>query len=147
MWHSSGLVECYHKNECVAKHIKSNDPRGTTTEILHMPREHKEYALLTVDKMEKWSKAIGISTSKIVDLIIKDSSHKEIACRRSHGFLNLSKKYSELQLENACIYALNNGITKYEYIEGIIKHQALTVKTTPSSIPLHDNIRGADQYR
>lgn len=111
-----------------------------------MPKAHKEYALLTVDKMEQWSKAIGVSTSKIVDLIIKNSEHKEIACRRSNGFLNLSKKYSELQLENACIYALNNGITKYEYIEGIIKHHALTEKDNSSSIPLHDNIRGAAVY-
>lgn len=147
VWYSSGIVECYYKNECIAKHVKSNDPRGTTTETLHMPRPHKEYAALTVDKMEQWSKRIGVSTGKIVDLIIKDASHKEIGCRRSNGFLNLSKKYSELQLENACIYALNNGINNYEYIEGIIKHQALNENKSKSSvIPLHDNIRGSDWY-
>lgn len=146
VWHSSGLVECYHKNNCVAQHIKSNDSRGTTTDILHMPKAHKQYALLTVDKMQEWSKEIGVSTSKIVDFIIRSDNHKEIACRQSNGFLNLSKKYSELQLENACTYALNNGITKYEYIEGIIKHQALAIKDNSSSIPVHDNIRGADKY-
>jgi len=147
IWHSAGLVECYYKSECVAKHIKSNDPRGTTTDILHMPRAHKEYALLTVDKMEQWSKEIGVSTSKIVDLIIKASGHKEIACRRSNGFLNLSKKYSNQQLESACTYALSNGVNNYEYIEGIIRHQALSeVKLKSSAIPLHENIRGADQY-
>ncbi len=146
VWYSSGLVECYYKNECVAKHIKSNDPRGTTTDILHMPKAHKEYALLTVDKMKEWSKNIGISTSRIVDLIIEASSHKEIACRRSHGFLNLSKKYSESQLENACCYALNHGITKYEYIESIIKNQQIKNIANVSSIPEHENIRGANQY-
>jgi transposase len=147
VWHTSGIVECYYKNECVAKHIKSTDVRGQTTCSLHMPKAHKEYASLTVDKMQQWAKRIGISTSAIVDLIIDDAVHKEIACRRSNGFLNLSKKYSEIDLENACIYALNNGIRNYEYIEGIINHQSLLVKKSESSaIPLHENIRGADQY-
>lgn len=147
VWYTSSIVECYFKNECVAKHIKSNDPRGTTTDTLHMPKAHSEYASLTVNKMLGWSKQIGIATNEIVEIIIKLAPHKEIGIRRSHGFLNLSKKYSPLQLENACNYALHNGIRDYEYIEGIIKHIAMQVKARASSaIPLHENIRGSEQY-
>lgn len=147
VWYSASMVECYYKNECVAMHIKSNDPRGTTTKSEHMPRNHREYAALTVDKMMEWAAKIGISTSKIVEMIIKSTPHDEIGCKRSHGFLNLSKKYSELQLENACNYALLNGIRDYEYIEVLIKHEAAKVKAIPlSAIPLHENIRGSEEY-
>lgn len=147
VWYNTSIIECYYKNECVAKHVRSNDPRGTTTDVLHMPRAHREYASLTVDKMREWATKIGISTSEIVEIIIQSAPHDEIGCKRSHGFLNLSKKYSELQLENACNYALLNGIRDYEYIEGIIKHEAAKLKPIPLSvIPLHKNIRGSEQY-
>jgi hypothetical protein len=147
VWYSSNLVECYHKNECVAKHVKSNDPRGTTTKAEHMPRAHQEYASLTVDKMRSWAGGIGVATLEMVELIIKSAPHAEIACKRSHGFLNLSKKNSELQLENACAYALLNGIKDYEYIDGIIKQEATKkIEEPKSTIPTHENIRGFGQY-
>jgi hypothetical protein len=147
VWHTSAIVECSYKNECVAKHIRSTDPRGTTTCTEHMPRAHREYASLTVDKMSEWAQTVGVSTSVIVEMILNDAPHKEIGCKRSHGFLNLSKKYSDLALEAACVYALNNGIKNYKYIEVIIKHQAaLLMKEPESTIPLHDNIRGAEHY-
>lgn len=147
VWYTSGLVECYHKNECVARHIRSNEQRGKTTVTEHMTRAHREYAALTVDKMRHWAQEIGLSTSEIVELIIEESPHEEIGCRRSHGFLNLSKKYSNLQLEMACSFALSQGIKKYEYIESLIKHEMAATKSAPlSAIPLHDNIRGSEQY-
>ena len=147
LWYSSSLVEFYHKNECVAKHIRSNTQRSKTTRPEHMPRAHLEYAGLTVDKMREWSKTIGVSTNLIVELILKAAPHPEIGCRRSHSFLNLSKKYSELQLEEACNQALASGINNYEYIEIIIKQNLDSQLEQPvSAIPIHDNIRGSEQY-
>jgi transposase len=147
VWYTAGLVECFHNNICVAKHIRSNEQRSKTTVMEHMPRAHREYASLTVDKMQEWSQTIGTSTGLIVESIIKASPHPEIGCKRSHGFLNLIKKYSELQLESACSYALKNGIKNYEYIEIIIKQQISEQQHKPvSAIPEHENIRGSEQY-
>ena len=150
IWYNSNMVECYHNNTCVAKHQRSTDTRrGKTTESGHMPIAHKEYASLTPDKMRAWSKQIGISTAIMVEKILCDASHPEIGCKRSHGFLNLSKKYTVVQLENACHYALSQNIQHYEYIEVIIKQQLSTVTTdepTVSAIPIHDNIRGPEYY-
>jgi hypothetical protein len=97
--------------------------------------------------MLRWSNEIGVATSEMVAMIISLSPHKEIGIKRSHGFLNLSKKYSNLALEEACRYALCNGIRDHEYIESIIKHEAAKAKSCVSSaIPLHENIRGSEQY-
>ncbi len=145
VWYTASLVECFHKNVCVAKHIKSNKQRGKTTITEHMPRAHQEYASLTPDKMQKWAESIGVSTSIMVESILKDAPHPEIGCKRSHGFLNLSKTYSKAQLEMACTYALSKGINKYQYIEIIIKQQ-IPKQPFISAIPSHDNIRGEAQY-
>ena len=147
VWYTSGLVECYHKNVCIARHIRSNDQRGKTTVTEHMPRAHQEYAALTPEKMQQWAQTIGVSTGLVVASIIKAAPHAEIGCKRSHGFLNLSKKYSEVQLEDACGYALNNGISNYTYIEIIIKQQLEQQQVqAQSAIPVHDNIRGPEHY-
>lgn len=145
VWYTASLVECFHKNICVAKHIKSNKQRDKTTVTEHMPRAHQEYASLTPEKMQKWAASIGISTSTMVDIILKEAPHPEIGCKRSHGFLNLSKTYSKAQLETACTYALSKGINKYQYIEIIIKQQ-IPKQPFISAIPSHDNIRGETQY-
>ena len=113
MWYTSSMVEVYHQNVCIAKHIRSNNQRSKTTVTEHMPKAHQAYASLTPEKMQNWAHAIGASTDLIVASIIKSAPHPEIGCKRSHGFLNLSKKYSDVQLESACCYALNNGISNY----------------------------------
>src|SRR6185437_2413648 len=147
VWYTSGLVECYHENVCIAKHIRSNEQRNKTTVTEHMPRAHHEYASLTPEKMQNWAETIGASTGLMVASIIKAAPHPEIGCKRSHGFLKLSKKYSDSQLESACCYAQNNGIRNYAYVEIIIKQQILEQQVPPdSAIPLHENIRGSEQY-
>ena len=147
VWYTSGTVECYHKNICIAKHIRSNNQRGKTTVTEHMPRAHQEYASLTPEKMQQWAQTIGVSTGLVVLAIIKAAPHAEIGCKRSHGFLNLSKKYSDAQLEAACCYALSNCINNYAYIEIIIKQQLQQQQTQAvSAIPEHGNIRGPEHY-
>jgi transposase len=147
VWFTSGLVECYHKNICVAKHIRSNEQRSKTTELVHMPRAHREYAELSVDKIRIWALTIGDATAIVVESILNLAPHEEIGCRRSNGFLNLSKKYGIMELEIACQDALDNGNRNYEYIEILIKQQINKArKSQLSVIPLHDNIRGPHQY-
>ena len=147
VWYHSSLVEFHHNNVCVAKHIRNNKQRGKTTETAHMAPAHQKYAELTVEKMQAWGKTIGTATSSMVERIINNAPHHEIGCRRSHSFLNLSKKYSPEQLELACSYALANNIYHYDYIEPIIRHQINQgQKAEVSVIPVHSNIRGSDYY-
>lgn len=143
VWYNDSIVECYHNNICVAKHIRSNKVREKTTCNEHMPNNHKKYAELTPDKMLEWAKSIGEATLKFVESILKSAIHKDIGCRKSNGFLNLSRKYSNNQLESACIYAINNNITTSDYIEAIIKQQIEQLVQSPI---IHENIRGSEYY-
>lgn len=146
-WYTSNLVEFYHNNECVAKHIRSQRIRGKTTDNAHMAPAHKKYAELTPDKMLIWAEEIGKATVWMVKRIQANAPHQEIAYRRSHALLNLSKKYSNEQLEAACLYAQTNNIYHPEYIEPVIRQLMSTAdgQDTPT-IPLHGNIRGAEYY-
>lgn len=149
VWYNSNLVECYHNNICIAKHIRSTDTkRGKSTIRDHMPIAHKDYASINPDKVRSLAKDIGEATVTMVNYILHDAPHKEIGCKRSYGFLKLAKKYGAAQLESACQEALHKNIRHYEYIEVIIKTQSNTsiALRDVSTILLHDNIRGSEYY-
>lgn len=146
VWYNSNTVECYYQNQCVAKHIRSNVPMGQSTCIEYMPRSHKEYLALTPDRMLQWAANIGVATNLIIEDILSKAPHPDIGCRRSHGFLNLSKKYGNIHLELACDYAICNGIYDYKYIESIIKNKLVQNTATKTPVIVHGNIRGADYY-
>lgn len=147
VWYNNNTVECYYQNICVAKHIRSDKKLEHTTNSEHMPKEHREYASLTPDRMLQWSIGIGLATNLIVEDILNKSPHPEIGCRRCHGFLNLSKKYGNERLEKACDYAVCNGIFDYKHIEAIIKNN-LTMEDTgvQATTIYHSNIRGSEYY-
>lgn len=146
IWYSSNTVECYYQNKCIAKHIRSTEANGHTSNIEHMPPQHKQYLALTPERMLQWSASIGIATNLIVEDILNKAPHSEIGCRRSHGFLNLSKKYGSKQLELACDYAICNGIYDYKHIENIIKNNLIQNSINKTPVIHHSNIRGANYY-
>lgn len=147
VWYNNNTVECYYRNVCVAKHIKSDKPMEQTTNNEHMPKSHREYQSLNSNRMLQWSSSIGMATSLIVEDILNKSPHSEIGCKRCHGFLNLSKKYGNDRLEQACDYAICNGVFDYKHIEAIIKNNLLMEDDGLSSVTIyHSNIRGADYY-
>lgn len=139
LWYTANLVECYYKNICVAKHIRSYAKKTKTTIHEHMPIGHQKYAEMTPAKALESAKAIGIATSIIVEQIFTESPHPAIACRKSYGFLKLAKKYGNNALEDTCNYAINIGIYNYKNIEILLNKQL--VKPV-----MHCNIRGAAYY-
>lgn len=148
VWYNSNLVECYHNNICVAKHVRSSDTRrGKSTIREHMPIAHKEYISISPDKIKNLARDIGEATVTIVSYILQDAPHEEIGCKRSYGFLKLAEKYSATELESACHEALRKNIRHYEYIEIIIKTRAkMDIALTDIPAILHDNIRGSEYY-
>jgi transposase len=139
IWYTVNLVECYHRNIVIAKHVRSYQI-GKTTETEHMPINHQKYAEISIEKVKEIAKGIGIATSLITEQILEESPHEAIGCRKSYGFLKLAKQYGNNNLEEACNYAINIGVYNYKNVEVILKRNI-------SSQPLqHSNIRGSSYY-
>jgi transposase len=143
VWYTANKVEVYYKNKCIAKHVRSHEIGTKTTVIEHMPIGHREFHEFGITKIKQMAKDIGIATELIVEQIIVDSEHESIGCKKSYGFLKLAKKYGNANLENACNYAFNIGISNYKNIEILLKNKVIDFN---ESIPYHRNIRGANYY-
>lgn len=139
IWYTTSLVECYYNGKCVATHVRSFVEMDKTTNIDHMPINHKAYALVNVEELKLSAREIGIATELIVDNIFLTAPHNAIACKRASGFLKLACKYSNKQLEEMCNYAINIGVYDYKNIQILLERKI-------SPMLQHSNIRGSSYY-
>ena len=80
---------------------------------LHTCSEHipPEFCNLVWDdaRMKRWAEGIGENTSVVVNRVFADVQIKEQAYNPVMAILNLSKKYGNEKLEEACAYALEKN--------------------------------------
>jgi len=146
VWYTAEQVDIYYNNKCVAKHMRSDTINGCTTDINHMPVGHRKYQEMDLDSIKVLAKDVGISTELIVDKIIAESHHEQVACRRSYGFLRLAKKYGKRNLESASQKAIELNIFNYKHVEQILIDAAVAGLDNKQAPLFHGNIRGADYY-
>ena len=91
--YNSKMVEIFHKNNRVASHIRSSQKQGYTTVVAHMPKNHQKQAEWTPERLLNWAKKIGENTEKLIEAVIKSSSHPEKAFKSCLGIMRLGKSY------------------------------------------------------
>ena len=147
IWHNEQIVEIYVNLECVAKHIKANNP-GNTTINSHMPERHKKHVEWTSERCRTWAGTVGVSTLHFVERLLL-TVHSENAKRSCVGLMSLAKKYGTQRLESACAYALQvNAITRKQIImilEAKLE-QVIVSDVEDAPIIIHENIRGNEHY-
>jgi len=143
-------VECFHKRERVASHVRSTLKGRHTTVAEHMPKSHREYAEWTPQRLIRWAEKTGPATAGVIQQILQRRSYPQQGFRSCLGIMRLTKGYGDERLEAACRRALTIGALSYKSIESILK-RGLDRLSPPQQQELdlsvdHDNIRGADYY-
>lgn len=143
-------VECFHKNQRVASHVRSHGKGGHTTVREHMPKSHQQYSDWSPQRLVHWAEKSGPATVGVITTVLAARAHPQQGYRSCLGILRLGKSYGEQRLEAACGRALLLGTSRYKSIESILKH-GLDNKPLPEqselSLPTdHDNIRGPSYY-
>ena len=143
-------VECFHKNQRVASHVRSHGKGGHTTVREHMPKSHQQYSDWSPQRLVRWAQNSGPATVGVITTVLAARAHPQQGYRSCLGILRLGKSYGEQRLEAACGRALLLGTSRYKSIESILKH-GLDNKPLPEqselSLPTdHDNIRGPSYY-
>ena len=143
-------VECFHKSQRVASHIRSHLKGHHTTVAEHMPESHRQYAEWTPERLIRWAEKTGPATAGVVQTILHSRAHPQQGFRACLGILRMGKGYGDERLEAACRRALRIGSCSYKSIDSILR-QGLDRKALPEQPELdlaieHDNIRGADYY-
>ena len=91
----------------------------------------------------------------MVQWLLTSGPHPEHGYRRCLGVLNLARRYGKPRLEAACVRALMINSPTYRSVTSILKQgvdqqSASALETEPTAqqtLPLHDNVRGADYYK
>jgi len=148
--YSERTVECFHKGQRVASHVRSHRKGRHTTVPEHMPTSHRSYAEWTPQRLVRWAAKTGPATASVVQSILERRAHPQQGFRSCLGIMRLGKSFGEERLEAACRRALTLGACSYKSIESILR-QGLDRKRVPEQQELelsieHENIRGSDYY-
>ena len=146
-------VEIYYRLERIAVHTRSYKKHGYTTNIGHMPENHRKIA-----EQRGWDpdyylrKALenGPSTHAFFKKIMESKITIHQAYGPCLGIMRMISTYSGARVESACKRALRGVKYNYGIIETILKnkmdlHEDPPAETSP--IPAHDNLRGPGAYK
>lgn len=145
---TKNIVEIFYKNHRIASHPRiAGNQNHYNTLPEHMPEDHKQYLQWDAKRFTLWAEKIGINTVTAVKSILSSRKVEQQAYRSCMGLLQLSKKYSNKQLETACQKALNySPNTSFKSIKTILENQ----KDEPEPVkeePAYGYVRGAEYYR
>lgn len=145
-------VEIYLDQERIAVHCRSGMGSAYHTTPEHMPSNHQN-AL----NIKGWTKAdllaqanqIGPSTTKAIEYILHSSFYPEQNYKSAHGVLMLTKTYGKDRVEAACQRVLTGTRVNYTLIKNILSAglDRKPIVREAVQLPLHDNIRGKEDYQ
>lgn len=145
------VVEVYFDHQRIALHLRKPHQKAYTTLNDHMPPHHQR-----MQEIKGWNKEtllaqaahIGVATSQAAALMLENSIYIEQNYKACFGMLMLQKKYGTERLEAACTRALLGTRVNYTMIKNILERGLDKMIILPEKIlPVHDNIRGKDNYQ
>lgn len=137
-------IEIYLGEERIASHLRSLANGQYTTELIHMPVHHREYAKWSPQRFLRWAQTIGPQTTALIEANFAYFVIPEQAYRRCIAILRLGSEFGHDVLEKACAIALEQQTLSSPAVKKIIK-RVTTELYQPSPIE-HENIRGAHYY-
>ena len=143
-------VECFHRGQRVASHVRSSRQGRHTTAPEHMPEKHRQMGEWTPDRFIRWAEKIGPETAALITAVLNARRHPQQAHRSCIGLLRLAKCHGDIRLEAAAARALAIGSHSYRSVESILNHRLDETGSEPAehADPVeHDNIRGALYYQ
>lgn len=149
--YTATTVECLHRGQRVASHMRSYRKGHHTTVSDHMPEKHRRYAQQwSAQRFTRWADNIGPATAELITQVLAQRRHPEQSYRACLGILRLAKTYSDSRLEAAAQRALTLGSRSVRSVESILKNrldeQPLEQQPSLDLPDDHDNIRGPDYF-
>lgn len=144
---TDSIVEIYHAGTRVASHprFSSYASYRYATNPAHMPPEFIK-AEWDEKRIMRWASDIGRSTSIVITKIFGSVQIKEQAYNPALAVLNLTKRYSEYDLEQACAYALTKTpVPRCKFIKSVLASKVAKTKQA-EVIESGGYIRGASYY-
>jgi len=145
-------VSIYLNGEQIAFHLRDYSSNRYTTNPDHMPENHKYVLGLSPEKLLQRGKQIAPEVQQYIQAILNKPMYIEQAFRSCEGILSFSRKVGKDRLIAACRRGIKFNVFTYTFICNTIKNhfdneEWEDQQLTQSTLPLHDNIRGAQEYQ
>lgn len=144
------MVEIFNDHVRIALHRRDRKKYGYTTEKSHMPASHQFIDGWNTDRFTKWAASMGGSIKIFIELLLESKEHPQQAFKACMGVLKLGKKYKAEDLEKVCKKAIEYNTISFRFIDNALKnnvHKMEQEKPVDLKLPLHENIRGRDNYK
>lgn len=143
-------VEVFLRSTRVASHLRLTGRGRASTLAEHMPAAHRAHAEWTPSRLISWAAKAGPATGHVVEAILQSKPHPEQGYRACLGLMRLGRVHGTQRLEAACQIAKRLGAESYKTVKNILAsgmdRNPLAATATESSLPHHENIRGAACY-
>jgi transposase len=145
-------IECFHKSQRVASHVRSAERGRHTTVAAHLPSSHQRYLAWSPSRLIQWAETVGPATAAVVTEILARRPHPEQGYRSCLGMLRLGRTYGPVRLEAACRRAQALEAFTYKSVQSILKTglDQQPLPTLAPTVPLpfeHDHLRGTTSYQ
>ena len=149
MVYSASSVSVYYNKERIAFHKRDTKRFAYTTFKDHLPSAHQFVAEWNPDKFLSWAARIDPKVKDYISMILYNKTYPEQAYRSCVGILSQEKKVGKQRLIAAIERAISYGAYNYKIVDRILKGglDRLKEEEPQTSLPFHENIRGADSYR
>lgn len=146
-------VEIYLNLSRIAVHKRNARKHGYSTMEEHMPEKHKKYQQTKgwdTDYFLGKSREIGECSSQVMARVLRSKVFTEQTYNACLGLLRLSERFGSDRFEMACKRALTAPRITYGLVNNILTNnldkQNEEQMQLFSTIPDHENIRGAKAY-
>jgi len=145
------VVEVFCDGNRVCSHVRLYGKRELySTQITHMPPNHREYMQWNSSRFKSWAATIGTSTTAVIDALFAGYRVEQQGYRTCMSLLKLSEQFTPKRLETACGIALSyTPRPSYKAIQTILKSGRDKSVTEPLSSPKASKYgftRGSDYY-
>lgn len=152
MIYSVNQVAVFYNKERIACHKRDPKHFSYTTLKEHLPSAHQFVSDWNPDKFLSWAARIDPKIKEYITAILESKTYPEQAYRSCVGILSQEKKVGRERLINAVERAIHYGAYNYKIIDRILKGgldrlEEDTPADKQTSLPFHENIRGAENYR
>ncbi|MGH2767750.1 MAG: IS21 family transposase [Actinomycetota bacterium] len=145
-------VEVFFHSRRIASHARQTGRGHYATRPEHMPASHRAHAEWSPSRLIAWAEKTGPATGRVVAEILRSRPHPEQGYRSCLGILRLAQRHGAPRVEAACARAQRLGAASYKTVKNLL---AAGLDTLPfdapaeaaSTLPAHDNVRGAGYYR
>jgi transposase len=143
---TANIVEILHRQQMVARHLRTRIRGQFVTDPLHRPERHSAVVDLTHERLMQRALAIGPASAEVLTQQLHRRTHPEESLRASLGILRLARDFSPEALERAAERAVELKTFSYRALRALIATPAPSQPPEATPVPDHENVRGEKYF-